>query len=63
MWDVTVVYAITLPHVVYIVQDTLYSTHWKVFDHLPCSLDLQLCDLHVLCLFYGAFQELGIWMR
>jgi len=59
MMDVTVLYDIRLPHVVCIVQDTLYSIHWKVFDHLPCSLDLQLCDLHVLCPFLGSITRAG----
>jgi hypothetical protein len=37
----------------------LFSMHWKVFNSLPCSLELQLCDLHVLCPFLGCITRAG----
>ena len=59
MMDVTMLYDFALPHMMRIVQDTLFSMHWKVFNSLPLSLELQLCDLHVLCPFLGSITRAG----
>jgi hypothetical protein len=40
-------HGVVCSHVADDVQETLHSTHWKMLDHPPHSLDLSLCDFHI----------------